>query len=103
MYVQKLYAIVEFLEKGSALKALQHTETLYLHGRKLVVKPREWKTPHRGKRKDEESDAVQEAAPPGNSPIPKSIGGIRLQQETIAELQEAQSVSELDAVFLAVV
>lgn len=93
--LQKLYAIVEFVQNESALNALRYPETLYLYGRKLVVKPREWKAPKKGQRKVEENVAVQEANPPGTSPIPKSIGGFRLQQETIAELQEAQSVSEL--------
>jgi len=98
---KKLYAIVEFVYRESALRVLQHPDTLHLHGKKLVVKPREVKPLRRDERAKEEegSGVVKETSPPlGSSPLPCFVGGVRVPQEAVAELQQATSVSCLDAI-----
>lgn len=98
---KKLYAIVEFVYRESALRVLQHPDTLHLHGEKLVVKPREVKPLRRDERAKEEegSGVMKETSPPlRSSLLPCFVGGVRVSQEAVAELQQATSVSCLDAI-----
>ena len=99
---KKLYAIVEFVCRESALRVLQHPDTLHLHGKKLVVKPREVKLLRRDERAKEEEegrDVVKETSPPlSSSPLPYFMGGVRMPQEAVAELRQATSVSRLDTI-----
>lgn len=88
--------------RESALKVLQHPETLHLHGKKLVVKPREVKLRRRdgrAKEEEEERDMVKETSPPrSSSPLPYFMGGVRMPQEAVAELRQATSVSHMDTI-----
>ena len=77
---------------ASALVALQQHKALRLYGKKLVVKPREFKP-----RKDREAaelaeEVTMDISVYGNSDVPHVIGGIHLPEEVHAKLEQAMSV-----------
>ncbi len=94
-----MYAIVEFASEDCALRALQHSDPLMLHGKKLVVKPRELKphprTEKKGKGKgksgsmDEEEEEVMDAEVSGELEV---LGGVRLPEGTLERVGQAQTV-----------
>lgn len=102
------YALAEFLSEEEALKALRCSSPLMLHGKKVVVRPRQLKPVKRkvkfgrkqrldlgqrcvhGAALSEMDTSVSERE---EATTPDSIGGIRLTKEAIAAITAAQSVS----------
>ncbi len=101
------YALAEFHSEEEAIKALRCSSPLTLHGKKVVVRPRQLKPVKRKVRfgRKQWLDLGQRCV--GATPsemdttptemevaiTPDSIGGIRLTKEAIAAITAAQSVS----------
>ena len=101
------YALAEFHSEEDALKALRCSLPLTLHGKKVVVRPRQVKPVKRKVRcgRKQWLDLGQRCVgaassemdtPPTEKEVattPDSIGGIKLTKEAIAAITAAQSVS----------